>query len=203
MLSTPRGRRNWFWKLCQRAKAGAAGYDYVFMRSSENPAVPREKLDDAKRNLPARVYRELFEAEAQEDEASVFRNVRTCIDGALDQRFPSIDELARRHYVAGVDLGRHEDFTVVCVMDRVARAVVAFDRFTRIDWHLQKQRIADVLLRYRAAAYVDATGAQDAVAMAEAMKLAVRAGRLAYGAGRIPRKAYATASSPVEALVGR
>jgi thiazole synthase len=46
-------------------------------------------------------------------------------------------------------------------------------------------------------------GAQDPVAMAEAMKLAVRAGRLAYGAGRIPRKMYASASSPVEGLVGR
>ena len=46
-------------------------------------------------------------------------------------------------------------------------------------------------------------GAQDPVAMAEAMKLAVRAGRLAYQSGRIPRKMYATASSPVEGLVGR
>jgi thiazole synthase len=46
-------------------------------------------------------------------------------------------------------------------------------------------------------------GAQDPVGMAEAMKLAVRAGRLAYLAGRIPRKLYASASSPVEGLVGR
>jgi thiazole synthase len=46
-------------------------------------------------------------------------------------------------------------------------------------------------------------GAQNPVAMAEAMKLAVRAGRLAYGAGRIARKSYATASSPIEGLVGR
>jgi thiazole synthase len=46
-------------------------------------------------------------------------------------------------------------------------------------------------------------GAQDPVAMAESMKLAVRAGRLAYLAGRIPRKMYASASSPVEGLVGR
>ena len=43
----------------------------------------------------------------------------------------------------------------------------------------------------------------DLVAMAEAMKLAVRAGRLAFTAGRIPRKMYATASSPIEGLVGR
>jgi len=45
--------------------------------------------------------------------------------------------------------------------------------------------------------------AQDPVAMAEAMKLAVRAGRLAYLAGRIPKKMYASASSPVEGMVGR
>src|SRR6202008_1951860 len=46
-------------------------------------------------------------------------------------------------------------------------------------------------------------GAQDPVAMAQAMKLAVRAGRLAYVSGRIPRKMYASASSPLEGVVGR
>src|SRR5579862_6975039 len=46
-------------------------------------------------------------------------------------------------------------------------------------------------------------GAQNPVAMAEAMKLAVRAGRLAYTSGRIARRMYANASSPVEGLVGR
>src|SRR5438067_2189004 len=46
-------------------------------------------------------------------------------------------------------------------------------------------------------------GAQDPVSMAAAMKLAVQAGRLAYVSGRIPRKMYANASSPVEGMVGR
>ena len=46
-------------------------------------------------------------------------------------------------------------------------------------------------------------GARDPVAMAEAMKLAVKAGRLAFLAGRIPKKMYATASSPMEGVVGR
>src|SRR5256714_10455563 len=43
-------------------------------------------------------------------------------------------------------------------------------------------------------------GANDPVAMAEAMNYAVRAGRLAYKAGRIQRKLYATASSPLEGV---
>jgi thiazole synthase len=46
-------------------------------------------------------------------------------------------------------------------------------------------------------------GAREPVAMAEAMKHAVLAGRLASLSGRIPRKMYATASSPVEGMVGR
>jgi len=45
-------------------------------------------------------------------------------------------------------------------------------------------------------------GAQDPIAMARAMKLAVESGRLASGAGRIPRKLYATASSPIEGVIG-
>jgi thiazole synthase len=44
-------------------------------------------------------------------------------------------------------------------------------------------------------------GARNPVAMAEAMKHAVIAGRLAFLSGRIPRKMYATASSPIEGLV--
>ena len=44
-------------------------------------------------------------------------------------------------------------------------------------------------------------GARDPVKMAEAMRKAIEAGRLAYEAGRIPRKLYATASTPMEGAV--
>jgi len=43
-------------------------------------------------------------------------------------------------------------------------------------------------------------GASDPVAMAEAMNLAVQAGRLAYKAGRIAKKLYASASSPLQGI---
>jgi thiazole synthase len=43
--------------------------------------------------------------------------------------------------------------------------------------------------------------AQDPVAMAHAMRLGVEAGRLAFRAGRIPRKSYASASSPLEGVI--
>lgn len=44
--------------------------------------------------------------------------------------------------------------------------------------------------------------AKNPVLMAEAMKRAVDAGRMAYLAGRMPKRGYASASSPVQGLVG-
>jgi thiazole synthase len=69
---------------------------------------------------------------------------------------------------------------------------------TASDASLAMELGADAVLMNTAIA-----GARDPVAMARAMRLSVEAGRLAYLAGRIPRKMYATASSPVEGLVGR
>jgi len=45
-------------------------------------------------------------------------------------------------------------------------------------------------------------GAKDPVRMARAMRLALESGLLAFQAGRIPRKLYATASSPLEGVIG-
>ena len=45
-------------------------------------------------------------------------------------------------------------------------------------------------------------GSKDPIKMAESMRLAVRAGRLAFEAGRIEKKKYANASSPAKGLVG-
>lgn len=45
-------------------------------------------------------------------------------------------------------------------------------------------------------------GAKDPVLMASAMRKAIEAGREAYRAGRMPRKKYASASSPLDGLIG-
>jgi thiazole synthase len=45
--------------------------------------------------------------------------------------------------------------------------------------------------------------AKDPLQMAQAMRLACQSGHLAYLAGRIPKKLYATASSPTEGVIGR
>src|SRR5690554_493694 len=44
--------------------------------------------------------------------------------------------------------------------------------------------------------------ADDPIGMAKAMRYAVEAGRLAYRSGRVPKKLYATASSPLQGIIG-
>ena len=43
--------------------------------------------------------------------------------------------------------------------------------------------------------------AQDPMLMAEAMKHAIVAGRMSYLSGRIPKRPYATASSPIDGMI--
>jgi thiazole synthase len=69
---------------------------------------------------------------------------------------------------------------------------------TASDASLAMELGADAVLMNTAIA-----GAQQPVQMARAMRLAVEAGRLAYLAGRIPRRMYASASSPLEGVIGR
>jgi thiazole synthase len=67
---------------------------------------------------------------------------------------------------------------------------------TASDAALAMELGADGVLMYTAIA-----GAADPPTMAAAMKHAIEAGRLAFLAGRIPKKRYATASSPTQGLV--
>ena len=84
----------------------------------------------------------------------------------------------------------------------VGDVVVHFDAELRVEAvHCHRRAVklgVDAVLMNTAIA-----GAADPVAMARAMKLAVEAGRLAHLAGRIPRRRYATASSPLDGVVGR
>ncbi len=84
------------------------------------------------------------------------------------------------------------------IIREIARVPVIIDAGvgTASDAALAMELGADGVLMNTAIA-----GAERPVAMADAMKHAIIAGRLAYLAGRIPRKLYATASSPLDGVV--
>ena len=97
----------------------------------------------------------------------------------------------------GSGLGIRNPYNLKILMEMVKVPIIVDAGVgTASDAALAMELGADAVLMNTAIA-----GAQDPIAMAEAMKYAVYAGRLAYKAGRIPRKLYATASSPIEGML--
>jgi thiazole synthase len=97
----------------------------------------------------------------------------------------------------GSGLGIRNPYNLKIIMEMIKVPIIVDAGVgTASDAALAMELGADAVLMNTAIA-----GAQDPIAMAEAMKYAVRAGRLAYKAGRIPRKLYATASSPIEGML--
>jgi len=87
----------------------------------------------------------------------VFRGVKDCIRGALEQK-----PFARKTYYAGIDLAKSYDYTVVCVFDNNGH-LCAYDRFNDISWNLQKQRLIKTVQHFNAFALIDSTGVGDPI----------------------------------------
>ncbi len=99
----------------------------------------------------------------------------------------------------GSGLGICNPYTLQIIIERAGVPVI-------IDAGLGTASDAAVAMELGAAGVLLNTaiaGAADPVAMATAFKLAVQAGHLARNAGRIPRKLYASASSPLGGVAGR
>jgi len=97
----------------------------------------------------------------------------------------------------GSGLGIRNPYNLKIILETVKVPIIVDAGVgTASDAALAMEYGADAVLMNTAIA-----GAKDPIMMAEAMKYAIEAGRLAYRAGRIPRKLYATASSPIEGML--
>lgn len=129
--------------------------------SVSNPYFPVEELRVQEALLPRRRFLQLYLAQWQSEEGSVFHNVDGCV--VPYAQFPVPPE-RNRVYVVGADVAKTGDYSVVTVMDATTHRVVAWDRFHERDWYVQAARIAQWSRRYDDAPIVlDATGMGDVV----------------------------------------
>lgn len=97
----------------------------------------------------------------------------------------------------GSGLGIRNPYNLKIILENIKVPVIVDAGVgTASDAALAMELGADAVLMNTAIA-----GAQDPIMMAEAMKYGIEAGRLAYRAGRIPRKLYATASTTIEGML--
>lgn len=142
-LSTPRGR-NGFWRIYQWGEDPArTEWASAHQPTSSNPYIPPAEIQAARESMPEAIYRQEIEAEFLEAEGAVFRRVLDAV-GEVDT-----EPDHSRRYVFGVDWGKHNDFTVITVVDVETRQVVALDRFNQIDYRVQTDRLRALAERYQ------------------------------------------------------
>lgn len=157
LISTPKGK-GWFFDLWRRGQGGGdASYASWNAPSWTSPLLDAGMIEAERERLPERVFRQEYGAEFIEGSGSVFRNVRECALADFQEPKPE------GRYWAGVDLAKVEDYTVLVVITKDAR-VVHVDRFHRLDWTMQVNRIRAACDRYnRASLLCDSTGAGEPV----------------------------------------
>ena len=144
-LSTPFGR-NWFWDLYRLGLDNEAPEWGSFHFSTEtNRMIAPEELESIRRQTTEHVWRTEYLAQFTDESGQVFRGIRAAV------RPGRVEAAEAGHtYVAGVDWGRHHDYTVIAVIDATARRLVALDRFNNIGWRLQRGRLKAMAARWRA-----------------------------------------------------
>ena len=132
-LGTPKGR-NWFYRMALRGWDPADPTVETFGGPSHmNPFIKASELEQLRLDMPERVYRQEILAEFLTDDGAVFRRVR---DRMWRPGWPLPGPTAG----FGIDLAKHVDFTVIVGMDK-SGIVTEFDRFNKVSWSLQKERI--------------------------------------------------------------
>ena len=151
LISTPSGK-GWFHDLFRRGQGADPAFESWNSPSWDNPRLSREQIEAERDRLPQRVFCQEYEAKFIEGAGAVFRNVRELATGEFQDRRP--DE----RYYGGLDLAKTEDYTVLVILDK-ERNVVYTDRFNRLDWNLQVNRIIAATERFNnCTTFVDSTG---------------------------------------------
>jgi phage FluMu gp28-like protein len=154
MIGNVKGKKNWFYKLGERARLGEP--DYKFFKITAYDAAKEgildvEEIEQAKKDLPEFVFKELYLAEPGDDNSNPFGldNIRKCYS-PLSNGTP---------IAFGIDLAKYTDWTVITGLDNMNK-VCYTERFQG-DWMQTKQKIINVVGRIPA--HIDATGVGDPI----------------------------------------
>jgi phage terminase large subunit-like protein len=138
--TTPRGK-NWVWQMF----ANGDPSEFALIRASTrtNTYLPADFIKSVEGSYSERWRAQELEGEFVDDNGSVFRGVRECATSAkLDKGGDG------RTYIAGLDWGRSNDYTVLTVFDARDKREVFKDRFNQIDYTVQRNRIRAVHERF-------------------------------------------------------
>ena len=150
LYGTPRGK-NWYYDLYRECiehmdwayrTGGTLEMFAAQARTIDNPFVPNESIERARKHLPDRIFRQLFMAEFLDD-GTVFVGYKDCVFGdriEIDESHKvqiwTDPEADTRSVVIGVDWAKREDYFVGIAIDPTHNPpkVVGFIRTTHVDY---------------------------------------------------------------------
>lgn len=155
LIGNVKGKKNWGYRLGQKAKSGSdPAYSYFKITAwdaVDAGILQREEVEQAEKDLPEHVFRELYLAEAVDDGSNPFglEFIEKCVK--------PISELPAVCY--GIDLAKSSDYTVIIGLDKDGN-ICFYERFQK-DWGQTKQRIIEIVKQLPA--LIDSTGVGDPV----------------------------------------
>lgn len=153
-IGNVKGKGNWGYRLGLKARAGEPGYEYFKITAYDAVKagiLDAAEIEQAKRDLPENAFKELYLAEALDDQANPF---------GIQFIKKSIRPLSNKPPVAwGVDLAKSHDWTVAVGLDEDA-SVCRFERW-QSDWGQTRRRL--IALIGGTPAYMDSTGVGDPI----------------------------------------
>jgi hypothetical protein len=154
LIGNAKGKKNWGYKLGAKARAGEPGYEYHRITAYDAAAagiITYEEIEQAKRDLPELVFKELYLAEPNEDGSNPF---------GIDHISKCFRPVDRTHTKAhGVDLAKSVDWTVNIGLNNVG-GVAFFERW-QSPWGETVNKLKASLIGKATA--IDSTGVGDPI----------------------------------------
>lgn len=164
ITTTPNGR-NWLWPEVLEGGMNADqkygefrnGRRYVSHFATWHfEWVEEDEIADAKKMMPAQSFDQDYGALFVTDSSMVFRHVEESMTWE-----PPPPEVKGPN-VIGVDLARHQDWTVAVVMEGSGR-VLDIERWNQVSWTIQRARIISIAKQWDASVILDVSNVGDVI----------------------------------------
>jgi len=142
ITGTPK-RKNWFYDVFMLGKSQTHTNHKSYHGSSvDSPYVSKEFIEEQKRTLPPKIFKQEFLAEWQDNEGAVFQGLdKVCIN----EVWP--DQNQSKVY-AGLDIGNKGDYSVLTIIDELGRVLYMW-RDNRIEYSQIADKVAEICRHYK------------------------------------------------------
>ena len=153
-ISTPKGK-NWFYDLYQLGESpDYPNYTSYKGSSYDTPYIDIQELEDAKKTVPEKVFRQEYLAEFLDSGGEVFENLNLISANQWPRPQGKI--------YCGIDLGKQEDYTVATFMDYQGQVVEIY-RNNHTQWNVMVEEMLQVIKKYNATVLVEVNSIGDVI----------------------------------------